>query len=146
MQTLALTQMLTLSDASRYIAGSVLLTIPAVQFGGVFMLRIVRGEVPMTDFQKSFARAGHAHAGVLVILSLVCQVLADASSLTGFWGWSARIAVPVAAVLVSAGFFASSMGRGEITQPNRLIAVLWAGAAFLAYGVVTLGIGLLTTP
>jgi hypothetical protein len=145
-QTLALTQTLTLSDASRYIAGSVLLTIPAVQFGGVFMLRIVRGEVPMTDFQKSFARAGHAHAGVLVILSLVCQVLADASSLTGFWGWSARIAVPVAAVLVSAGFFASSMGRGEITQPNRLIAVLYAGAAFLAYGVVTLGIGLLTTP
>jgi hypothetical protein len=145
-QTLALTQTLTLSDASRYIAGSVLLTIPAVQFGGVFMLRIVRGEVPMTDFQKSFARAGHAHAGVLVVLSLVCQVLADATSLTGFWGWSARIAVPVAAVLVSAGFFASSMGRGEITQPNRLIAVLYAGAAFLAYGVVTLGIGLLTTP
>jgi hypothetical protein len=27
--------------------------------------------VPRTDFQKSFARFGHGHAGALVILSLV---------------------------------------------------------------------------
>ncbi|MEU3099933.1 hypothetical protein ABZ690_35890 [Streptomyces sp. NPDC006967] len=136
-------QTLVLSDASRYIAGVVLLTIVTIEFGGTFMVRIVRGSVPMTDFQKSFARAGHAHAGVLVTLSLVCEVLADATSLSGFWGWSGRIAVPLAAVLVSAGFFASSMGRGEITQPNRLIVVVWAGAASLAYGVITLGVGLL---
>src|SRR4051812_46969554 len=60
-----------MTDASRSIAGVILLTIVTIQFGGYFMTRIVRGQVPMTDFQKSFARAGHAHAGVLVILSLV---------------------------------------------------------------------------
>ncbi|PZT70809.1 hypothetical protein DN402_05580 [Streptomyces sp. SW4] len=136
-------QTLTLSDASRYIAGVVLLTIVTIEFGGTFLVKVVRGAVPLTDFQKSFARAGHAHAGVLVTLGLVCLVLADAASLDGFWGWSARIAVPLAAVLMSGGFFASSMGRGEITRPNGFIRILWAGAVSLAYGVLTLGIGLL---
>lgn len=136
-------QTLTLSDASRYIAGIVLLTIVTIEFGGIFLVKVARGAVPLTDFQKSFARAGHAHAGVLVTLGLVCLVLADAAALDGFWGWSARIAVPLAAVLMSGGFFASSMGRGEITRPNKFIRILWAGAASLAYGVLTLGIGLL---
>lgn len=132
-----------LSDASRILAGVVLLTIVTIEFGGTFLLRIVRGSVPMTDFQKSFARAGHAHAGVLVILSLVCLVLADATTVSGVLGWTVRIAVPLSAVLMSAGFFASSIGRGEVTRPNGLIALVWAGAASLAYGALALGIALL---
>ncbi|WP_308167902.1 hypothetical protein [Catellatospora tritici] len=134
---------LELSDASRIIAGVVLITIVTIEFGGYFMTKIVRGQVPMTDFQKSFARAGHAHAGVLVTLSLICLVLADATSLDGFFGWVGRIGVPLAAILMSAGFFAASAGRGR-TQPNGAIAVLWVGAASLAAGTLTLGLGLLT--
>jgi hypothetical protein len=41
-----------------------------------------------------------------------------------------------------AGFFASSGGK-DVTQPNQAIWVLWAGAAVLAIGALTLGIGLL---
>jgi hypothetical protein len=133
---------ISLSDASRIVAGLLLLTIVTIEFGGWFMTKIVRGDVPMTDFQKAFARAGHAHAGVLVTLGLVCQLLADATMLTGVAGWAARLGVPAAAVLMSGGFFASSAGRG-ISRPNRFIAILWLGAAALAIGVVTLGIGLL---
>jgi hypothetical protein len=132
-----------LSDASRVVAGLLFLTIVTIEFGGWFMIKIVRGDVPMTDFQKSFARAGHAHAGVLVTLGLVCQLLADATTLTGGAGWVARLGVPAAAVLMSGGFFASSAGRG-VTGPNRFIAILWLGAASLAAGVITLGVGLLT--
>ncbi|GII57591.1 hypothetical protein Pth03_59800 [Planotetraspora thailandica] len=132
-----------LSDASRIVAGLLLLTIVTIEFGGWFMTKIVRGDVPMTDFQKAFARAGHAHAGVLVTLGLVCQILADATTLTGAAGWVARLGVPAAAALMSGGFFAASAGRG-LTGPNRFIAILWLGAAALAIGVVTLGIGLLT--
>jgi len=54
---------LELTAASRHIAGIALLTIVGIEFGGWFMTQIVRGKVPMTDFQKAFARAGHAHAG-----------------------------------------------------------------------------------
>jgi hypothetical protein len=132
----------TLSTDSRTTAGILLLTIVAIEYGGWFMTRIVRGKVPMTDFQKSFARAGHAHAGVLVILGLLCQPFADAAHLHGFASSVAHGAVPLAAILMSAGFFVSSAGSG-IQQPNKLIGLVWLGALSLAAGVVTLGIGLL---
>jgi hypothetical protein len=48
-----------LSNDSRTTAGILLLTIVAVEFGGLTTLRIVRGRQPATDFQKSFAGAGH---------------------------------------------------------------------------------------
>ncbi|HEU4491797.1 MAG TPA: hypothetical protein VFR74_13095 [Jiangellales bacterium] len=131
-----------LSEASRTTAGVLLLAIVTIEYGGTFLLRVVRGRVPMTPFQQSFARAGHAHAGVLVILALVCQVLVDATTLTGIWQTMARSGVAVAAILMSAGFFLSSIGRDR-HSPNRLIALVWLGAASLAAGVVTLGVGLL---
>jgi hypothetical protein len=133
---------LALSDASRIIAGVVLITVPTIEFGGVFLTRVVRGAVPMTDFQKAFARAGHAHAGVLVTLGLVGLILVDAADLSGPLAWVGRLGIPLAAVLMSAGFFASSAGR-DVTQPNKAIWVLWLGAVSLAAGALSLGIGLL---
>ena len=132
-----------LSDASRTIAGAILLTVVTIQFGGWFMTKIVRGDVPMTDFQKSFARAGHGHAGVLVILSLVGLLYVDSADLDGFWLGVGRLGIPVAAIVMSAGFFASSAGRDR-TKPNQFIWVLYVGALSLAAGVLTLGIGLIT--
>ena len=132
-----------LSDPSRIIAGAILLTIVTIQFGGWFMTKIVRGDVPMTDFQKSFARAGHGHAGVLVILSLVGLLYVDSTSLSGFFLWLGRLGIPVAAILMSGGFFASSAGK-DLTKPNQFIWVLWLGALSLAAGVLTLGLGLIT--
>lgn len=134
---------LELSTASRLIAGAVLLTIVTIQVGGWFMTRIARGDVPMTDFQKSFARAGHGHAGVLVILSLVGLLYVDATGMTGLPLWIGRLGIPVAAILMSGGFFAASAGSGA-TRPNRFIVILYLGAASLAAGVISLGVGLLT--
>jgi hypothetical protein len=135
-------QTLQLSKPSRIIAGILLLTIVTVEFGGYYLTTIVRGQVELTEFQQAFTRAGHAHAGVLVILGLVAVIMADAADLHGGLGWTARVAIPVAAVLMSSGFFVSSLGDGR-DQPNGLIILLWLGALSLAIGVVTLGIGLL---
>ncbi|MFF0154813.1 hypothetical protein [Micromonospora sp. NPDC005203] len=131
-----------LTDASRIIAGAALLTIVTIEMGGILMTRIARGAVEMTPFQKSFARAGHGHAGVLVTLSLICLVLADLGNVDGAAGWIARICIPSSAAVMSAGFFAASAGRDR-TTPNRFILVLYVGAALLAVGVATLGIALL---
>jgi len=131
-----------LSADARLTAGILLVTIVAVESGGAYMLRAVRGAVEVTPFQLAFARAGHAHAGVLVILGLVVQPFADAAGVTGAAGWAARSAIPVAAILMSAGFFLSSMGAGR-TSPNRLILLVYAGAISLALGALSLGIGLL---
>lgn len=131
-----------LSESSRIIAGIVLITVVTIEFGGYYLTRVVRGHVPLTEFQKSFARAGHGHAGVLVTLSLVGLMLVDAAGMSGFWAYVGRLAIPIAAILVPAGFFASSAGA-DVNQPNRAIVVVWVGAAVLAVGVLTLGIGLL---
>jgi hypothetical protein len=132
----------TLSSDTRTTSGVLLLTLVAVEFGGLFVLRLVRGQQPATPFQRSFARAGHAHAGVLVTLALVGQILADGAALDGIDDFLARTGIWVAAILFPAGFFLSSAGGGR-TEPNRLIVLLYAGAASLTVGVVALGVGLL---
>jgi hypothetical protein len=131
------------SDESRILAGILLLSLVTVETGGLYLLKIVRGRAEVTPFQEKFARAGHAHAAVLLVLALVCQLLADATSQTGLWDWVSRSGVAVAALLMPAGFFFSSMGRGR-TAPNKLVALVFAGAALLAVGLVSLGVGLLT--
>jgi hypothetical protein len=133
-----------LSAETRSTAGILLLAIVFVESGGLFVLGIVRGRQQMTPFQLAFARAGHAHAAALVILSLVCAIIADAVSLSGMQSFLARTAIPLAAILMPAGFFLSSAGAGR-TEPSRLIYLLYAGALSLALGVVSLGIALLTS-
>jgi hypothetical protein len=80
---------------------------------------------------------------VFVVFALVAQILADAADLDGVWNLLARDGIWAAAILFPAGFFLSSSGRGA-TQPNRLILLLYAGAACLTAGVLALAIGLLT--
>ncbi|WP_025273363.1 hypothetical protein [Haloglycomyces albus] len=135
--------MLELTQESRTIAGIVLLTVVTIEFGGTYLLRVARGQVPLTEFQTNFHRAGHAHAGVLVTLGLVGIILADATGLEGILGWIARAGVPISAIFIPAGFFLSSLGK-NVTRPNGLIVLLWIGTVFLAVGTLTLGIGLLT--
>ena len=58
-----------LSPGDTVTAGAVLLAVIAIAYGGTFLLRSMPGSRrPMTS--KAFFRAGHAHAGVLVILGL----------------------------------------------------------------------------
>ncbi|ONI85551.1 hypothetical protein ALI22I_27555 [Saccharothrix sp. ALI-22-I] len=131
-----------LSLASRRLAGVLLLSIVGVEFGGRFMTTVVQGEVELTEFQQSFFRAGHAHAGVLLILGLVCLLYADVADVRGTLGWVTRLGVPVAAIFMPAGFFLSALGTG-VTEANGLIVLLYLGGLSLAAGVVSLGIGLL---
>ena len=132
---------LTLSRESRRVAGLLLLSIVGVESGGYYLTRVASGGEELTEFQENFSRAGHAHAGVLITLALVMVVLVDATRLRGPVGYVARLGVPLAAVLMPAGFFLSSTGTGT-TEPNGAIVLLWAGALSLAVGVVTTGLAL----
>jgi hypothetical protein len=133
-----------LSDASRQLAGILFLALVTVETGGLYLLKIVRGRADVTPFQEKFARAGHAHAGVLLVLALVSQPFVDATDLTGIWVSLARSGVAVSALLMPGGFFFSSMGAGR-TEPNRMIFLVFAGAALLAISLATLGVGLLAS-
>lgn len=131
-----------MSDTTRILAGILLLSLVTVETGGIYLVKLAQGAAPATPFQTSFARAGHAHAGVLLILSLTGMLYADAAHLTGLWGWLSRIGVPTAALVMPAGFFVSSIGQGR-NSPNAFITLVYAGAVLLAASLTSLGIGLL---
>ncbi|MFS8479908.1 MAG: hypothetical protein FWJ93_13310 [Micromonosporaceae bacterium] len=65
-----------MSRESERVGGVLLLSIVAVEFGGYYLTRVARGDVELTEFPCASSRAGHAHAGVLVTLSLVALGLA----------------------------------------------------------------------
>jgi hypothetical protein len=133
---------------ARLMSGIILITIPTIQYGGYFLLTSLmnRSSGYMENpLRQNFFRAGHAHAGVIVILSLVCQILADAAVLPAPMLWFIRSGVPVSAILISAGFFFSVLPR-DATCASGAVSLIYAGALLLAIGVVTLGVGLLRTP
>jgi hypothetical protein len=130
---------------SRLLSGIILITVPTIQYGGYFLLTslVNRASGYMENpLRQNFFRAGHAHAGVIVLLSLVCQLLADSATLPIPLLWFIRIAVPFAAVLISAGFFFSVLPP-TTTQPNGAVCLIYLGAVVLAVAVVSLGIGLI---
>jgi hypothetical protein len=134
-----------MSHITKLMCGIILLTVPGIQYGGYFLLRILSGKqnnLALTDFQKSMFRAGHAHAGVLVILSLVAEILADQATLSTPLEWIARVGFPLSAILVSGGFFAGAGGR-NINTPTKLIRILYLGIVVLFISLVILGIGLI---
>src|SRR5581483_6894133 len=95
---------------AKLMSGITLIVIPTIQYGGYFLLTSLmdKGSGYMQNpLRQNFFRAGHAHAGVIVILSLICQVLADAAVLPTPLLWFVRVGVPLAAILISAGFFFS---------------------------------------
>jgi len=134
-----------MSHATRLMAGLILVLVPTIQFGGYFLLTslIDRDSGYMANaLRQNFLRAGHAHAGVITLLSLICQPFVDATRRSPAWRWFVRIGVPVSGTLISAGFFFSVLSPAA-TEPNRAISLIYIGAVGLAVSVVSLGIGLL---
>jgi hypothetical protein len=130
---------------AKMFCGIILITVPTIQYGGYFLLTSLMDKSSGymdNPLRQNFFRAGHAHAGVIVILSLVCQLLADSALLPASLLWTARIAVPLAAILIPAGFFFSILPPAA-TQPGPAVGLIYAGAVSLAVGVLLLGVGLL---
>jgi hypothetical protein len=93
----------------------------------------------LNETQWALFRAGHAHAGVWVVLSLILQVLLDGATLSAGLRWVARICAPLAAIAISGGFFGVAF-----VPAFRLL--LYLGAAMLAVAVLLTGVGLLRRP
>jgi len=94
------------------------------------------GTLTLDETQAALWRAGHAHAGVWVILSLVLQVMVDGARLPNGLDWTARLGAPVAAIATSGGFF----GLAFVPAFRWL---LYLGGLSLAVSVVLTGVGLL---
>jgi hypothetical protein len=133
---------MTIQPQSLITIGVLLLALVTVETGGLFLKRVVQGGVAANDLQKGFFRAGHAHAAVLLILSVAILSVVDAADVSGLWGLLARDAVPLAAILMPAGFFLSVLGR-DPRKPNRFVVLLWAGVVSLTLGLIAAGTAIL---
>ena len=130
---------------ARLMSGIILITVPTIQYGGYFLLTSLMNKSSGymdNPLRQNFFRAGHAHAGVIVILSLVCQLLADGAVLPDPLVWLARLTVPLAAILIPIGFFFAVLPPNA-GEAGSAVNFIYVGAIFLAVGVLTLGVGLL---
>ena len=134
-----------MSRDSRMIAGVLLVVLPTVMFGGLSLLSFLTNNSPgynNNPLRHDLWRAGHAHAGVYLVLSLVMLRYVDEAALSPFWKWIARTGAPIAAILIPAAFFLS-VASPTATQPNGLMNLAYIGALFLAAAVLSLGVGLI---
>ena len=125
---------MTIQPIALVFLGVLLLALVTVESGGCFLTRVVRGSVAANALQKSFFRAGHAHAAVLLVLGFAIIAVSGFTSLTGAWYWIGLLCVPAAALVMPAGFFLSVIGK-DPQRPNRAIVLLWIGAASMVLGM-----------
>lgn len=132
-----------MSKESRILAGILLITYPTVILGGVSLLSLLvfTTEYSANPLRQDLWRAGHAHAGVYLLLSLVVLRYVDETALSDGWKWVVRLAVPVAAILLPVAFFVSILDP-KADQPNAVIYLAYASALVLGIGLFVLGIGL----
>ena len=112
-----------ISNTTKMLSGIILITVPTIEYGGSFLLGMLRradsGYVD-NGLRHDLFRAGHAHAGVMVLLSLICQLLADVVILPSWLIWLGRLGAPCAAIMMPLGFFISAASP-RVTQPSRMV-------------------------
>jgi hypothetical protein len=136
-----------MTQESRRLAGILLIVLPTVMFGGVSILSLLIGDPKYMEnpLRQDLWRAGHAHAGVWLILALVALRYVDEANLSDAMKWFVRGSIPIAAILVPAAFFLSVLSP-DATAPNGLIYLAYVGAILLGLGVLVLGFGLVRRP
>ena len=130
--------------SSRLLAGVLMVVMPAVVYGGTSILSLLVGdpEYAQNQLRQDLWRAGHAHAGALLILSLITLRYVDEAALPESLRTLARHAIPAAAILLPAAFFLSVLSPNA-AEPNALINLAYVGAVSLAAGLLVLGVGLI---
>jgi hypothetical protein len=124
------------------LAAIVLFSIVTVEFGGWSLLGFLTSEDMLTPFQEQFFRAGHGHAGVLLILALVYLVLMERTRFTGRTQLGLSVTLFAGILLQSGGFFVH-MVVGEEGTTSAGTWLTRSGAVLLAVALISLGVGLL---
>ena len=133
-----------MTSESRTVAGALLIIMPTVVIGGVSVLTLLINDPEYTEnaLRQDLWRAGHAHAGVWLVLSLVALRYVDDATLSEGMRWVVRLCFPAAAILMPLAFFLSVLSP-EAREPNALIYLAYVAGVVLAVGLLVLGIGLI---
>ena len=119
------------------------LSLVTVEYGGLALLSFIStGRGQLNDFQTTYFRAGHVHAGVLLVLSLVYFLYLDSG--TDFaerTQWIAG-AILLGGVLAQSGGFFLHMAVGETGSGSVGTGLTRTGALLIAIALVILAIGI----
>jgi hypothetical protein len=87
---------MTMSNESRRLAGILLIVLPTVMYGGVSLLSLLIGDPKYMDnpLRQDLWRAGHAHAGVWLVLALVALRYVDEANISNAIKWIVRVRSP----------------------------------------------------
>ena len=119
-----------------------LLLLVSVEYGGWSLLGFLTGRGQLGEFQEQFFRAGHAHAGVLLVLSLVYFLYLDRTGYSTAVQWLAGLLLLLGILAQSSGFFIH-LGLGQKNRSSLGTIVTRTGALLLAAALIVLAIGLL---
>ena len=124
-----------------------LLLIPTVEFGGWALLGFLTGRESLggpdtIDHRTRFFRAGHAHAGVLLVLSLAYFLYLPRATYSNGLDWVLGL-VLLAGILAQAGGFFVHMAAGAPGRPSAGTTLTRAGAILLGVALVALAVGLM---
>jgi len=119
-----------------------LLSLVSVEYGGWALLGFITGRGNLGEFREKFFRAGHAHAGVLLVLSLVYFLYLDRTGYSTGVQWIAGLLLLMGIIAQSGGFFIH-LGLGQPNQSSLGTVVTRTGALLLAIALVMLAIGLI---
>ncbi|MDQ7803795.1 hypothetical protein Q5425_08625 [Amycolatopsis sp. A133] len=114
-----------------------LVSLPTVMYGGYALMGVLRDR-KLTDHQRAMFRAGHAHAGVLLVLALVALQILSRTTLPDPALWIGCLLLLFGVLAQSGGFFLHLLpNRGTLGgRVTSVGAVLLAAATLLtAYGV-----------
>ena len=133
-----------MSPQSRLVAGILLILLPTVEIGGASILSLLIADpsYSQNNLRQDLWRAGHAHAGVWLVLSLVALRYVDEATLSEGMKWLVRLAFPAAALLMPLAFFFSVLSP-EATEPNAMIYLAYVAGMVLGVGLLVLGVGLI---
>ena len=119
------------------------IAIPTVMYGGYALLGMLT-QSGLSEFQRTFFRAGHAHAGVLLLMSLLYHNYMEQTNLSPSVKVLSAVIVLVGILAQSGGFFLH-MAIGQAGVPSLGTTITSLGAVFLAASIVILVYGLITT-
>lgn len=116
-----------------------LVAVPTVMFGGYSLLRLLPAG-KLTGFQTANFRAGHAHAGVLLVLSLVVLDISRHGGLGTAARWVLCLLLLFGVLAQSGGFFLH-MGFGKPDRWSAGNTLTVGGAVLLAAAMITAAVG-----
>jgi hypothetical protein len=116
-------------------------SLPTVMFGGFSLLRLLTKGRTLTPFQVTCFRAGHAHAGVLLLMSLLYYRYLAETTYSENSTLLLCVMLVVGILAQSGGFFLHMMlGREGERSLGTLLTFF--GAALLAVTTLALAFGL----